>query len=153
MDLRCYNWLRGAQNGSQGQKSHFGEVSSTKKNMFTSFFIFRIDPYWEILSLTLTTFKTKQPILRFWELSGFIHFLALWIQHSTKFVFKTSPFQFSYLPLNIILDFKNDKYQAYFCFHQHVLWNAGFGMACRLSCYHPCKSRKRSFAQVMKSLP
>ena len=53
----------------------------------------------------LPSSKTKQPIVRFLELSGFIQFLALFMQCSTKCTFKTSSFQCSFLLLNIDLGF------------------------------------------------
>ena len=57
------------------------------------------------MSLTLAIFETKQPIVRFWELFSVVHFLALFMQGSIKFEFKSSSFQCSSLPLNIVLGF------------------------------------------------
>ena len=65
----------------------FVQVLSTKKIMLAMLKVFNIlqifsyseQTYNEnfFLSLPPNIFKTKQPILRFWELSGFVHFLGL----------------------------------------------------------------------------
>ena len=100
------------QSGPQGQRCQ--KVSSTKKTMFAifqTFKILQISSYSEytlnkkFLSLTLAIFETKQPVVRFWELFKVVHFLALFMQGSIKFEFKTSSFQCSSLPLNIVLGF------------------------------------------------
>ena len=79
--------------------------------IFQTFKILQISSYSEytlnkkFLSLTLAIFETKQPVVRFWELFKVVHFLALFMQGSIKFGFKTSSFQCSSLPLNIVLGF------------------------------------------------
>ena len=73
----------------RGKNVNLVQISSTKKTMFAIFRTFKIllissYPEWTLnenfYSLTLAIFKTKQPIVRFWELSGFVHFLALFMQ-------------------------------------------------------------------------
>ena len=98
----------------RGKNLNLVQVSSTKKTMFAifqTFKILQISSYSEytlnkkFLSLTLAIFETKQPVVRFWELFKVVHFLALFMQGSIKFEFKTSSFQCSSLPLNIVLGF------------------------------------------------
>ena len=100
MDLRCYNGLWGIQSGPQRQKCNFGESFINQKDHgrnflntknFIDFFIFRINPYWEILIFDTNHLQNKITNVEILAIIWFCTFLGFLNARLHKFGIQDIP--------------------------------------------------------------